>query len=188
MKKVMVIVVAPSGAGKTTFLERLLKEVPGLEDTITYTSRSPRAGESEGHPYHFVSPSRFRELIGQSFFVEWAQVHGNYYGTPEHQIWDIWKQGRGVIMDVDIQGAATFKEKFPTARSIFIHPPSLDALRERLVRRHGGQPPADLATRLESARVEMDRASECDYEIVNDDFEASYARFKKLVEELLRQG
>jgi guanylate kinase len=184
MKQGMIIVVAPSGAGKTTFLERLIKEVKGLEDTVTYTTRAPRVGESEGNPYHFVSNEKFESLIRENFFVEWAKVHDKYYGTPEYQIRETWERGHAVIMDVDIQGATTFKQKFPQAKSIFIQPPSIDALRQRLAGRAGG-PPKDLDLRLQNAQKEMARAHECDYQIINDQFEESYGRFKKLVEEIL---
>ncbi len=156
-----------------------------LEDTTTYTTRAMRAGEREGVPYHFVSHEQFERLIAENFFVEWAHVHGQLYGTPEHQLHDIWARGHAPIMDVDVQGAATFKEKFPQeAVTIFIQPPSLEELRRRIERRDG-KVPADMEIRMESARRELARAHEFDYHVVNDDFETSYAQFKKLVEEIL---
>src|SRR3954465_7875755 len=111
MKVRMVIIAAPSGAGKSSFVSRITREYPVLCDTVTYTTRSMRAGESEGDPYHFVSHDRFRQLMSDNFFVEYANVHGNMYGTPMHQLADAWSKNRTVIMDVDVQGAETFKRK-----------------------------------------------------------------------------
>ena len=109
----MIIVSAPSGAGKSSFLDRVLKDFPILKDTITYTTRTMRTGESDGNPYYFVSKEKFLELKEQGFFVESAKVHDNFYGTPLHQIEDAMRENRVVIMDVDVKGAATFKKKYP---------------------------------------------------------------------------
>lgn len=181
----LIIVAAPSGAGKSSFVERICREDARLVDTVTYTTRTPRRGESEGNPYHFVSQARFDELLSQNFFVEWARVHTNLYGTPMHQLMDAWEVNKGVIMDIDIQGWETFKRKFPQAHSIFILPPSIDELRRRILKRDG-KPPSDFDVRMENAAKEMARAHEFDHRIVNDDFEASYLQFKKIVEEILR--
>lgn len=180
----MIIIAAPSGAGKSSFVSRITREFPVLCDTVTYTTREVRAGESEGDPYHFVSTDRFHELLKQEFFVEYANVHGNMYGTPMHQLTDAWKVGRVIIMDVDVQGAETFKAKFPDAQTIFIIPPSIDELRRRVVKRDG-KTPKDLEVRMANAQKEMMRADEFDFRVVNDDFEKSYAEFKKIIEELL---
>ncbi|MBX3018051.1 MAG: guanylate kinase [Bdellovibrionaceae bacterium] len=186
MKANLIIVAAPSGAGKSSFVERICREEPRLVDTVTYTTRSMRRGESQGHPYHFVSKSEFEALIDRNFFVEWAFVHNNMYGTPLNQLEEAWKSGKAVIMDVDIQGAATFRAKFPDqAAGIFILPPSLDELERRIVKRDG-QRPSDLDVRLKNAQIETAKAHEFDYQVVNDDFERSYAEFKKIVEDLLK--
>lgn len=186
MKARMIIIAAPSGAGKSSFVEKITKEYPRLRDTVTYTTRDIRAGESEGNPYHFVTRDRFEELIKDDFFVEWAKVHGNLYGTPYYQIRDAWEKGEVVIMDVDVQGADTFKRKFPQdAVSVFILPPSIEELRRRVVKRDG-KVPADLEIRMENAEKEIKRAPEFDYQLVNDDFANSYAQFKKIIEELLK--
>lgn len=181
----MVILVGPSGAGKSSFLEKALQDIPGLVDTVTYTTRPMRANEREGQPYHFVSEDRFKELINQGFFVEWAHVHNRLYGTPKYQIEEAWKADKTVIMDVDVQGAKTFKKHYPQAVAVFIMPPSIEALRQRVVRRHG-QPPEDLEIRMENALKEMDQARDFDIQIVNDNFETSYLQFKKIVEDLIR--
>ena len=184
MKTRMIIVAAPSGAGKSSFVEKACREESRLEDTVTYTTRSMRLGESQGHPYHFVSREEFEAKLKENFFVEWAQVHTNLYGTPYEQLENAWLKGKCIIMDVDVQGAATFKKKYPDAISIFILPPSIDELRRRIEKRDG-KVPADSEIRMANAEKEIQQASRFDYQIVNDQFDQSYAQFKKIVEELL---
>lgn len=184
MKTRIIIVAAPSGAGKSSFVERICREESRLFDTITYTTRAPRRGESQAKPYYFISKEEFEKKIKEGFFVEWAVVHGNLYGTPMEQLEAAWVERKTVIMDVDVQGAATFKFKFPDAKSIFILPPSLDELRRRITSRDGHEPP-DLELRLKNAELEIAKAGEFDYQIVNDDFEKSYAEFKKIIVDLL---
>ena len=184
----MIILAAPSGAGKSSFVDRITKEFPRLRDTVTYTTRTMRAGEREGTPYHFVSKEKFEALVEQDFFVEWAVVHGNLYGTPYYQIREAWERNEVVIMDVDVQGADTFRAKFPEdAVSIFILPPSIEELRRRVVKRDG-KVPADLEVRMANAEKEIRRADDFDYQLVNDDFDNSYRQFKKIIEELLGAG
>jgi guanylate kinase len=183
----MIIVVAPSGAGKSSFVDRVTIDFPILKDTVTYTTRIMRTGESEGIPYHFVSLEKFEELKKQNFFVEWAHVHANMYGTPFYQIEDSFKRNEVVIMDVDVQGADTFKAKFPDAKTIFILPPSIEELRRRVVKRDK-KVPEDLEIRMKNAEKEIARAEEYDFRVVNDDFEASYANFKKIIEDLLAKS
>ena len=184
MKKPMIILVGPSGAGKSTLLERAVRDFDQLRDTTTFTTRPMRKGERDGRPYYFVSRETFLGLIDKDFFVEWAEVHGNYYGTPASQISDFWTQGKAVIMDVDAQGAKTFKTKYPQAITVFILPPSIDELRQRLIARESGQM-KDLELRLENASKEIQQAQEFDYQLVNKDLDQTYENFKKLVEELL---
>lgn len=185
MKTRLIIVAAPSGAGKSSFVERLSKEDPRLVDIITFTTRGMRKGESEGHPYHYISHDDFQAKIKEGFFVEYAQVHTNYYGTSFKSIQDAWEQGKCAIMDIDIQGMATFKAKFPEdASTIFILPPSIDELRRRIEKRDG-KIPADIEVRMANAEKEIKEASKFDFQIVNDIFEQSYAEFKKIVEKLL---
>jgi guanylate kinase len=186
MKTRMIIIAAPSGAGKSSFVEKITKEFPALRDTVTFTTRAMRTGESEGQPYHFVTKEKFLELREQDFFVEWAVVHGNLYGTPYYQLEDAWKKDEVIIMDVDVQGAETFKKKYPDAATIFIIPPSIDELRRRITKRDG-KIPADIEVRMKNAQEEMKRAQEFQYQIINDDFAKSYAQFKKIIEDLLKR-
>ena len=184
MKARMIIVAAPSGAGKSSFVDRITREMPVLFDTVTYTTRSMRNGESEGQPYHFVNHEQFKKLVHDGFFVEWAEVHTNMYGTPLHQIEDAFRDNRVVIMDVDVQGAATFKAKYKDAASVFILPPSIDELKRRVMKRDGGRT-NNIEVRMENAIQEIAKAPLFDHQLVNDDFELSYAAFKKLVEKLI---
>jgi guanylate kinase len=185
MKTQLIIVAAPSGAGKSSFVERICREEPRLFDTVTYTTRTMRDGESQGHPYHFVTKEDFEALVARHFFVEWAKVHTNFYGTPLSQLENAWKDGKCVIMDVDVQGAATFKSKYPeTAKSIFILPPSIDELRRRILKRDS-KTPADFDVRMANAEKEMAYAKDFDFQLVNDQFEASFAIFKKIIDQLL---
>ncbi len=186
MKNPMIIVVGPTAVGKSTFIERALSEFPQLADTVTFTTRAMRVGESEGHPYHFVGRDRFEELKAQGFFVESATVHGRLYGTPLHQLEDIWAAGRVAIMDVDVQGAKSLLRRFPEAQVVFILPPSLDEMVQRLVKRQGIVP-EDLDERLKSARIELAAAKEFQRQIINDDLEKSYGEFRKFIEELLEK-
>ncbi len=184
VKTRMIILAAPSGAGKSSFVEKICGEEPRLEDTVTFTTRTPRAGESEGHPYHFVSQETFEKLVKEDYFVEWARVHTHYYGTPMIQLEKAWQNNKCIIMDVDVQGADTFKAKFPDAKTIFILPPSIEELRRRVLKRDG-KPGLDLEVRMKNAEIEIKVADKFDFQLVNDDFERSFTQFKKIVEELL---
>jgi guanylate kinase len=180
----MIIVAAPSGAGKSSFVERATKELSVLVDTVTYTTRAMREGESEGKPYYFVGRAKFQELVASGFFVEWAEVHTNLYGTPLYQLEEAWAENKVVIMDVDVQGAETFKMKYPDASTIFILPPSIEELRRRVEKRDKGRT-QNLEVRMANASREIAKAGEFDHQVVNDDFERSFGEFKKLVESLI---
>lgn len=181
----MIIVAAPSGAGKSTFLSRIMEEESRLYDTVTYTTRAMREGESQGNPYFFVTQDEFDRKVKENYFVEWAKVHNNFYGTPMNQLERAWANGKCVIMDVDVQGARTFKSKFPDAVSIFIRPPSMDELRQRVLKRNKGKV-EDLEVRMKTAEYEMTQVDWFNYQIVNDKFEDSYLKFKNLIVEILK--
>jgi len=179
----ILILIGPSGVGKSSFIERILKEEANFCDIITYTTRDPRAGEKEGDPYHFVSQEKFEKLKSQDFFVETASVHGKFYGTPWDQIRNAWKQKKIVIMDVDVQGARHFKKEFPHAVTVFLAPPSMDALRNRIERRGSV---SNIEVRLQTALKEMAAAQDFDHHLINDEFEPAYRQFRKLIEKLLK--
>jgi guanylate kinase len=184
-KNLFFILVGPSGVGKSTFLDRVLKDFDNICDIVTFTSRKKRTGEKEGSPYHFVTRDMFLSLIDEKFFIEWAEVHGNLYGTPRAQIEGAWKKGLGVIMDLDIQGARAMAREYPQAVTVFIHPPSIDELRQRVIKREGSVT-SDLEVRMKNAQREISLASECKYQLVNIDLEVSYKELKKLIEETLK--
>lgn len=187
MRTKLFIVSAPSGAGKSSLCEKAIQEFSNLDDIITYTTRTMRPGETQGNPYHFVSKEQFVELRDRGFFVEHATVHTNYYGTPSDVFERAWSKNRYLIMDIDVQGAETFRKIFPNAAYIFIQPPSFDELRKRLQKRDGVDS-KDLELRLSNAKKEMEHASLFEFKIVNDKFDKAYAEFKKIIEDVMQKG
>ena len=181
----ILLIIGPTAVGKSSLLGRALKDFPVLIDIITYTTRAPRAGETEGDPYHFVSEEQFKTLIEKKFFVEWAIVHGKMYGTPRNQFERATAEGRVMVIDVDVQGAKTILREFPQAVTIFLKPPSMEALRQRFIKR-GVTSEADLEKRLESAKVELAQAGDFQHLVVNDDFDRAYEEIRKIIENLLK--
>jgi guanylate kinase len=164
------IVTAPSGAGKTTLVRALLASDPLVKLSISYTTRAPRPGETNGVDYHFVSESEFNELLGKGDFLESAQVHGGWYGTSQQWVEQALQEGNDLLLEIDWQGAEQVRKLFPSAVTIFILPPSEEALRERLHKR-GQDAPEVIARRLANAHEEIGHVSEFDYVIINDRFE-----------------
>ncbi len=161
------IVSAPSGAGKTSLVRALLGINPHIDLSISYTTRQPRAGEHDGRDYHFVARSEFMEMAARGDFLESAEVYGNFYGTSQTWISHTMSQGRDVLLEIDWQGAAQVRNLFPQAISIFILPPSLEALHQRLVGR--GKDSAEIiARRMAAVREDVAHVAEFDYVIVND--------------------
>lgn len=181
----ILLIIGPTAVGKSSLLGRALTDYPQLIDIITYTTRAPRAGEREGDPYHFVTEEQFKALIEKKFFVEWALVHGKMYGTPRDQFESATEMGRVMVIDVDVQGAKTILREFPQAETIFLKPPSMDALRQRFLKR-GVTSEADLEKRLESAQVELAQAGDFGHIVVNDDFDSAYLEIRKIIENLLK--
>ena len=163
------VIAAPSGGGKTSLVNALLEREPGIRLSVSYTTRPPRPGEQDGVHYHFVDVPRFMALKDAGEFLEHAHVHGNWYATSAKWLTDQVHQGRDVLLEIDWQGAAQVRRLVPGAVLIFILPPSIASLRERLVKR-GQDSEAVIARRLDAAREEMRHASEFDYVIINQDF------------------
>ena len=180
----MILIGAPSGAGKNSFMVRALADFPQLKDIITYTTREMRFGEKQGDPYHYISKAEFEKRIKENFFVEWSPVHDSIYGTSRQSLEAAWAENKVAIMDIDVQGVEKFTKIYPDAISIFILPPSIEELKKRILARDK-KAPDNLELRLANAEKEIQLAHQFDYQVVNDDFEKSYQRFKKILEELL---
>ncbi|PID76701.1 MAG: guanylate kinase [Deltaproteobacteria bacterium] len=162
------IISAPSGAGKTTLLGQVMDDLPGLTFSVSHTTRSPRSGEVQGAAYHFVSRDEFEQGIEQGDFLEWAEVHGNLYGTSRMSIEQQLAKGRDLILDIDTQGAGLIRENNSVSGvDIFIAPPSMKELEKRL-RGRGTDTEDAVITRLNNAVMEMRQADKYQYLIVND--------------------
>ena len=164
------LVTAPSGAGKSSLVAQLLAADPDVHLSISHTTRAPRPGEVNGREYHFVTIEQFEAMREEDAFLEWAYVHGNYYGTSQKWIDEQLSAGRDVLLEIDWQGALQVKRLFPEVLGIFILPPSIEALRQRLNNRATDSEEV-IARRLAGAGAEMVHACEFDYVIINDDFE-----------------
>ena len=163
----LIVVSAPSGVGKTTLVKRLLRRVRELEFSISYTTRPPRRGERDGVDYHFITPGRFRRMIRNREFLEWAEVYSHNYGTRKLDLKRILRQGKDVLLDLDTQGAGTVRKRMPGAISVFILPPAAPDLNRRL--RGRGLDSADsMRQRYARAAGEIRQFPHYDYLIVND--------------------
>ena len=164
----LIVVSSPSGGGKGTLIDRVLKTVPGVTYSVSYTTRAPRGTEQNGREYFFVSPATFEEMIRRGDFLEWANVYGHMYGTSHAQVERERAAGHDIILEIDVQGAASIRAKIEDAVSIFILPPSFELLRQRLVKR-GTDSAADLEKRLQGAPAEVEQQKDFQYVILNDD-------------------
>jgi len=176
------VISAPSGAGKSTLCNYLLNEMKDLSFSVSYTTREPRKGEVEGKDYFFTDKKLFETWIQEDRFVEYAFVHGNYYGTSKDYLEQSIKEGKNIILEIDVQGARQIRKKFDDAVLIFIDPPSFEELKKRLVNR-GTDSEEIIRQRLEAAENEMSASNFFDYIIVNDDFEKASKELKKLIED-----
>lgn len=178
-KGLIIIISGPSGAGKTTIIHKIIEKLPDVEQCITYTTRGKRPEEKDGIDHYFVDESTFTKLIENDKLAEWAIINGYRYGTPKDGINAIIEAGKHAIVDIDIKGADSLKTLYPEAISIFIKPPSVEILKQRLELR--GEKDR-LSERLNRVQTEMERASEYDYIVVNDDIEKAVASVKKIIE------
>ncbi len=177
MSGTLFIVSAPSGAGKTSLLAQLVPSDPQLKLSVSHTTRAAREGEQDGVHYHFVSVDDFEEQAGKGVFLESAEVFGNYYGTSEQAIRDQLQEGFDVILEIDWQGAAQVRKRIPDAVSVFILPPSVEALRERLSGR--GQDSDDIIQgRMQQANSELSHYPEYDFLVFNDDFDVALSELR----------
>lgn len=178
-----IVISGPSGTGKSTLLKKLFAEFPNkFGFSVSNTTRAPRAGEVDGVDYHFTAVEDFKKLIEENKFIEWAQFSGNYYGTSIKAVEDVAKTNKVCLLDIDMQGVKSVKASSIDARYLFVAPPSIEALRERLVGR-GTETEDSIAKRIASAAGEMEYANTGahDLVIVNDDLDKAYEQFKEFV-------
>mgnify|MGYP002538366715 FL=1 len=174
------IISGPSAVGKGTIVKRILKSDGKVHLSVSATTRNPREGEEEGVSYYFMSDEQFVKAVGEGGFLEHASVHGHYYGTPKAPVISQLKAGRDVILEIDVQGAMQVKESYPDGVFIFILPPSVDALRSRIMHR-GTESEEDIQVRLGAAQREMEYLEHYDYYVVNDDLEKAVDSVKKIM-------
>ena len=165
---ILFVVSAPSGGGKGTLIQRVLDNVPNLSYSVSFTTRAPRSGEINGREYFFVTPEKFEQMVAADEFLEWAHVHSKRYGTSRQQVSREISEGRDIILEVDVQGAASVRELIPDSVSIFILPPSFEVLRQRLQAR-GTDSLEELDLRMRNAPKELEHYSAFQYLIINDD-------------------
>ncbi len=174
------MVSAPSGAGKTTLCRELLRRIPELRLSVSYTTRAPREGEINDVHYTFVSEKKFRGMIERGEFAEWAVVHGNLYGTSVKRLRKLIREGYDIILDIDVHGARQLKSTCDNAVYIFVLPPSMQILRERLAGRKT-ESAERIKERLENARAEIAGYGEYDYIIINDKLEKAYDELESII-------
>lgn len=192
-KPLFIVMSAPSGCGKSTLIDLLLQEYHDIVYSISCTTREPRGEEEDGIDYHFLSKERFEELLGENAFLEHAKVHDNYYGTLKAPIEEVLAEGNSMILDIDVQGAAKVRDHVRALPNtdplkigyvdIFISPPSMEELRERLEHR-GTDAPDVIERRLANAEGEIARAGEYMYRVTNDDLTVCFKRLCDLIDAL----
>lgn len=166
----LIVLTGPSGVGKGTLLQALLKRHPEVYYSVSATTRSPRTGEINGKNYYFISRTKFEQLVSQGEFLEWAEFAGNYYGTPREAVLNQVQSGKLVVLEIELKGARQIRASFPGALSIFVLPPSVKEL-ERRIRGRAQDSDEAIAVRLRQAEEEIQAAGEFDVQIVNDDLE-----------------
>ena len=177
---ILFVLSGPSGAGKGTICQELLRQIPNLQYSVSATTRKPRLGETNGINYWFKEKEEFEEMIQNNMLLEWAEVYGNYYGTPKEQVLKVLKSGKNVVLEIDPQGAMQVKEKFPEGVFIYILPPSLDELAARITKR-GTDTKESIKKRLAAATEEIQYALKYDYVVVNDKVESAVENITTII-------
>ncbi len=187
MKGNLFIISSPSGGGKGTLIREVLKRVPNLGYSVSFTTRKIRDGEENGKDYFFVETEEFQALINEDKLLEYAEVHGNYYGTSKEKVAEELRSGKDVILEIDVKGAHIVKEKAPEAIGIFILPPSFEKLSDRLIERNTETKEA-LSIRLNNAKAEVKAVSDFDFVVVNDELENAVTDLESIfISERLRR-
>ena len=174
------VITAPSGAGKTSLIDAVMRADPTLKISVSYTTRKPRPGEKNGADYHFVERDTFLAMRERGEFLESAEVHGNHYGTGKQVILDAVQRGDDLILEIDWQGARQVRRAFPQCVGIFIQPPSIEEL-ERRIRVRGKDSEAVIAVRMAQAREELSHSREFEYAIINKDFDEAKKRLIEVI-------
>ena len=177
---ILFVISSPSGGGKGTLIRRVLRDVPGLSYSVSWTTRAPRPGELDGVNYHFVNVEEFERMRDAGGFLEWAVVHGHLYGTALSVVEQDLAEGRDIILEIDVQGAESVRKAMPSVVGVFIMPPSFDVLKMRLLARMTERP-EELALRLSNSRAEVERYAEFDYLVLNDEIERAAAQLAAVV-------
>lgn len=181
----LIVIVAPSGTGKSTMIKRLKLDFPSLHESVSYTTRSMRAGEVHGESYFYISREEFIKMRTGNEFLEWAEVHGNFYGTSKKFVEQSLIEGRHLLFDLDVQGTDSVKKYFgKKANAIFISPPSVEELEKRL-RNRGTETTQVINVRLTNARSELKRKEDYDFLIYNDDIEDAYKKLTEITHKIL---
>ncbi len=180
MRGLLIVVSGASGTGKGTVCKKLLSELPNVHYSISATTRKPRQGEVDGREYYFISEDDFKQWIADGKFLEYAEVYGNFYGTPLTKIEERLNRGEDVLLEIDVQGALNVKRKCPDGVYIFLLPPSLNELKRRIEGR-GSETPDSLKRRLQAAVAEIQIGREYDYAVVNDTVDNAAARIEAIL-------
>lgn len=183
----LIVIVAPSGTGKSTMIKRLKKDLPSIVESVSYTTRPIRPGEIDGKSYFFITREEFLKMREDNEFLEWAEVHGNFYGTSKKFVENSLKEGKHLLFDLDVQGTDSMKAYFgEQANVIFISPPSVEELEKRL-RHRGTENTQVINLRLMNAQKELLRKNDFDFLIYNDDIEKAYQRLIEITQKILDQ-
>ena len=181
MDGLLIVISGFSGSGKGTILKRLLRDYDEYVFSVSMTTRAPRDGEVDGKDYFFVTREEFEKTIKEDGFVEYAEYCGNYYGTPKAYVEEQLKKGKSVILDIEVQGAMQIKEKFPDALMVFVAPPSIDVLLQRL-RARGTETEEVIQKRLLRAKEEVERIDKYEYLVINDDLDTAVSELHQMAE------
>ena len=179
-QKKLIILTGPSGVGKGTVVKEILRKDKSIWLSISATTREPREGEKEGENYYFLNQQKFKEMIEQNLFLEWAQFAGNYYGTPLLSVNEKIKKGFTVLLEIEVEGAKQIKEKFPESLSIFLLPPDVEEL-ERRIRNRGTEKEEAIKKRLLRASYEISSSNQFDFELTNNNVDETAKRIIKLI-------
>jgi guanylate kinase len=182
----LIVISAPSGSGKTSIAKEIMKRNPSLTFSVSATTRAKRAGEVEGKDYFFLTKEEFNRRVAAGEFVEWEEIYGDYYGTLKREVDRALVSGEHIVFDVDVKGGLSIKREYPETLVVFIRPPSIEALRQRLVNRHT-EDETTIARRMERVPMEMKMGEQFDHQVVNDELSLAIDEVQTIVKQHLDQ-